>query len=251
VGEPRRWRLSDRFTKADIQAMISSYQCGTSARILTLSCTASAARFSRACCATGKPAGAIGKLSGRALTRTSRRCTLPSTPPFRPSGACGMPEPGSSRPAIPSRSCLPQAGPSHHEHRRRSKQDHQRASESTAEALVLYASMMVAEAEHRKGEEGALLAKRFLESTTYINITFSVYDDPAQTTLIRLDGKHKRYDLTGVFLGDNRRPLFVEVKNGSPDVSVGRDHAARPGRGGQSPPRVRSAMAMSDSGLRP
>ena len=38
---------------------------------------------------------------------------------------------------------------------------------------------------------------------------------------------------------------------GSPDVSVGRDHAARPGRGGQSPPRVRSAMAMSDSGLRP
>jgi len=73
--------------------------------------------------------------------------------------------------------------------------------------------MMVAEAEHRKGEEGALLAKRFLESTTYINITFSVYDDAAQTTLIRLDGKHKRYDLTGVFLGDNRRPLFVEVKN--------------------------------------
>jgi len=39
---------------------------------------------------------------------------------------------------------------------------------------------------------------------------------------------------------------------GSPDVSVGGDHAAaRPGRGGQSPPRVRSAMAMRDSGLRP
>jgi len=39
---------------------------------------------------------------------------------------------------------------------------------------------------------------------------------------------------------------------GSPDVSVGRDHAAvRPGRGGQRPPRVSSAMAMRDSGLRP
>ena len=39
---------------------------------------------------------------------------------------------------------------------------------------------------------------------------------------------------------------------GSPDVSVGGDHAAaRPGSGGQRPPRVRSAMAMRDSGLRP
>jgi len=43
-----------------------------------------------------------------------------------------------------------------------------------------------------------------------------------------------------------------QEKLGSPDVSVGRDHAAaRPGRGGQRPPRVRSAMAMRDSGLRP
>jgi len=42
------------------------------------------------------------------------------------------------------------------------------------------------------------------------------------------------------------------LQYGSPDVSVGRDHAAvRPGRGGQRPPRVSSAMAMRDSGLRP
>ena|GEM_PF-3854921 len=36
---------------------------------------------------------------------------------------------------------------------------------------------------------------------------------------------------------------------GATDVPLGADHAARLGRGGQSPPRVRSAMAMSDSGL--
>lgn len=38
---------------------------------------------------------------------------------------------------------------------------------------------------------------------------------------------------------------------GSPDVSVGCDHAVRPGSGGHRPPRVRSAIAMSDSGLSP
>jgi hypothetical protein len=72
---------------------------------------------------------------------------------------------------------------------------------------------MVAEAEHKKGEAGVLIIKRWLESTTYVTITFTVYDDQAQTTAIRLDGQPKRYDLTGYFLGENRRPLLVEAKN--------------------------------------
>ena len=50
----------------------------------------------------------------------------------------------------------------------------------------------------------------------------------------------------------NDPKILVAQTDGSPDVSVGRDHAAaRPGRGGQRPPRVSSAMAMRDSGLRP
>ena len=50
----------------------------------------------------------------------------------------------------------------------------------------------------------------------------------------------------------NRVRAALQGNQGSPDVSVGRDHAAaRPGRGGQRPPRVSSAMAMRDSGLRP
>jgi hypothetical protein len=73
--------------------------------------------------------------------------------------------------------------------------------------------ILVAEAEHVAGEEGVLSAKRFLESTTYVNITFTVYDDDVQTTLTGLDGLRKTFDLTGFFLGDDRRPLFVEVKN--------------------------------------
>ncbi|MFD5089704.1 hypothetical protein ACFWMR_03820 [Amycolatopsis thailandensis] len=72
---------------------------------------------------------------------------------------------------------------------------------------------MVAEGEHVKGEQGVLFVKHWLESTTYVQISFSVYDDPAQTTVERLDRKHKRFDLVGSFLGDHRRPLYVEVKN--------------------------------------
>src|SRR5437660_1010090 len=72
---------------------------------------------------------------------------------------------------------------------------------------------MVAEAEHKKGEEGVLTIKRWLESTTYVTITFTAYDDQVQTTAVRLDGQPKRYDLAGYFLGENRRPLLVEAKN--------------------------------------
>lgn len=71
----------------------------------------------------------------------------------------------------------------------------------------------MAEAQHVSGEEGVLAAKHFLECTTYVNITFTVYDDEMQTTLTGLGKTRKVFDLTGFFLGDVRRPLVVEVKN--------------------------------------
>jgi len=72
---------------------------------------------------------------------------------------------------------------------------------------------VVAEGAHAKGLEGVRLAKRYLESTTYIRLPFSVYEDSVQTTLVRLDGGKKIYDMAGHLLGDKPHPLAVEVKN--------------------------------------
>ncbi|WP_424184939.1 hypothetical protein ACOBQX_24060 [Actinokineospora sp. G85] len=72
---------------------------------------------------------------------------------------------------------------------------------------------MAAETEHKKGHEGVLLVKRWLESTTHAIVNFSVYDDENQTSLARLDDNIKRYDLIGTFLGKDTRPFVVEVKN--------------------------------------
>lgn len=71
---------------------------------------------------------------------------------------------------------------------------------------------VIAEGAHAKGEDGVRAAKRLLESTTHIRLPFVVYDDPAQTTLTRLDGEHKRFDLAGHFLRDKPHPVSVEVK---------------------------------------
>lgn len=71
---------------------------------------------------------------------------------------------------------------------------------------------MVAEAAQFKGLEGALAVKRWLESTTFIELPFNAYENEAQCTLVRLDGQVKRYDLCGYFLGENRNPIAVESK---------------------------------------
>jgi hypothetical protein len=72
---------------------------------------------------------------------------------------------------------------------------------------------MVAESTHLQGMEGAYAVKRWLESTTYLELPFNAYEDEAQCALARLDGEIKRYDLSGYFLGDNRRPVVVESKS--------------------------------------
>jgi hypothetical protein len=72
---------------------------------------------------------------------------------------------------------------------------------------------MVAEATQMKGLEGALAVKRWLESTTHLELPFNAYEDEAQCTLMRLDGDRKCYDLSGFFLTGARRPVVVESKN--------------------------------------
>jgi len=78
---------------------------------------------------------------------------------------------------------------------------------------LAYDELMVAEATQMKGLEGTLAVKRWLESSTHLEIPFNAYEDEALCTLMRLDGHKKRYDLNGFFLTAVRRPVVVESKN--------------------------------------
>jgi hypothetical protein len=73
--------------------------------------------------------------------------------------------------------------------------------------------MSVAESVQQKGSEGVDLAKRWLESTTWIELPFDVYHNAPICTLRRLDGNVKRYDLFGSIHGNPNTPLYIESKN--------------------------------------
>jgi hypothetical protein len=72
--------------------------------------------------------------------------------------------------------------------------------------------MSVAEPIQKKGMDGADLAKRWLESTTWIELPFDVYSNAPVCTLRRLDGKVKRYDLFGSIHTSPPTPLYIESK---------------------------------------
>lgn len=75
-----------------------------------------------------------------------------------------------------------------------------------------YGASMAAEAAHEIGREGVMRVKQFLESTTYLNVPWTAYDHESMCKLQRLDGSKKVYDLRGFFLGERRRPLYIESK---------------------------------------
>jgi hypothetical protein len=83
---------------------------------------------------------------------------------------------------------------------------------------------MVAEATQLEGLDGTLAVKRWLESTTFMELPFNAYEDEGQCTLVRLDGQKKRYDLSGYFLGKSRRPIVVESKSYSTVGHQGGDY---------------------------
>lgn len=72
--------------------------------------------------------------------------------------------------------------------------------------------MSVAESVQQKGIDGADLAKRWLESTTWIELPFDAYHNGPICTLTRLDGKRKTYDLFGTIHTTPNTPLYVESK---------------------------------------
>ncbi|WP_285686416.1 hypothetical protein [Actinoplanes sp. NBRC 103695] len=72
--------------------------------------------------------------------------------------------------------------------------------------------MSVAEPIQQKGIDGADLAKRWLESTTWIELPFDAYHNAPICQLTRLDGKKKLYDLFGCIYGSPKTPLYIESK---------------------------------------
>lgn len=73
--------------------------------------------------------------------------------------------------------------------------------------------MSAAESVQKDGMDGVALAKRWLESTTWVELPFDAYNNSPVCTLRRLDGKVKRYDLFGAIHTEPPTPLYVEVKS--------------------------------------
>jgi hypothetical protein len=73
--------------------------------------------------------------------------------------------------------------------------------------------MADAEPVQRKGSDGVAMVKRWLESTTWIDLPFDVYANAPICSLQRLDGKKKKYDLFGYIHGDPKTLLYIESKN--------------------------------------
>jgi len=70
-----------------------------------------------------------------------------------------------------------------------------------------------AESVQKDGMDGVALAKRWLESTTWVELPFDVHNNAPVCSLRRLDGKVKRYGLFGSIHTDPPTLLYVEVKS--------------------------------------
>lgn len=69
-----------------------------------------------------------------------------------------------------------------------------------------------AESAQEEGRKGVLLTKRWLESTTHIEMNFDVYDFISETTVTCLNGAVKSFDLKGK-IHKSKSVLFVENKS--------------------------------------
>lgn len=72
---------------------------------------------------------------------------------------------------------------------------------------------MGAEATQQQGRDGADFAKRWLESTTYLELPFSAYYTEPACSVDLLNGSHKVMDLAGGLLKPPFGQVYVEVKN--------------------------------------
>lgn len=63
-----------------------------------------------------------------------------------------------------------------------------------------------------KGRQGVAHTKRWLETTTYVELFFNAYEDAGMCELGLLSGT-KTFDIFGYMLGPARRPVYVENKD--------------------------------------
>src|SRR3954471_14474713 len=61
------------------------------------------------------------------------------------------------------------------------------------------------------GREAVFRTKRWLESSTYVDLPWNSYGNDAYCRVTCLDGTTKGFDLAGIFLDDNRQ-VFIENK---------------------------------------
>ena len=70
---------------------------------------------------------------------------------------------------------------------------------------------MPAEENHELGRDGVFLFKRWLEATTYLDLSWNAYGSAALCEVRHMGGV-KTYDLAGMFLTDGMPPVVVECK---------------------------------------
>lgn len=68
-----------------------------------------------------------------------------------------------------------------------------------------------AESAHEEGRKGVMLTKRWLESTTHMELNLDAYDFAPECTLTCLDGSLQTFDLRGIYF-KKKQGVFVENK---------------------------------------
>lgn len=81
---------------------------------------------------------------------------------------------------------------------------------------------MADEEVHELGREGVGMVKAWLESTTWLQLPMNAYQDKNRVKVEYAPGRHKKFDLSGYFLGEARHDIWVECKRYTSD---GAQHA--------------------------
>ncbi|WP_204568800.1 hypothetical protein [Clavibacter zhangzhiyongii] len=79
-----------------------------------------------------------------------------------------------------------------------------------------YCERMPAEATQEQGRIGVAQVQRWLEATTHLELPWNVYETPEMCEVQHFGGA-KFFDMSGQFLGKNKRLVYVENKNYTSD----------------------------------
>lgn len=83
--------------------------------------------------------------------------------------------------------------------------------------------MLRAESAHEEGRKGVFRTKRWLESTTHIELNFDAYDWASECTVNTLDNKLQTFDLKGQIY-KSKSLLYVENKSYTTVGKQGKDY---------------------------